>query len=106
VRLGALSTTGVAWGGIGALIAKARYSLVRGRPAATVPAGSVVAPTTPRFAAHGPADLAFFSLSDSHDSAQEQDLSILGPAPNGDASSELARLSLSWDGSEPVAGHP
>ncbi len=104
VRLGALSTTGAVRGGIGALIAKARYSLLRGRPAVAATAGNVVAPTTPRFAANGPADLAFFSLS-ARDSAEGQDLSILGPVPHSDASSELARLSLSWDGSEPVAEH-
>ncbi len=103
VRLGALSATGVARGGIGALIAKARYSLLSGRPAVSAPAENVVAPSTPRFAANGPADLAFFSLSASRESAPEQDLSILGPAPHSDASRELARLSLSWDGSEPVA---
>jgi len=66
-------------GGIGALIAKARYSLLRGRPAVTRAAENVVAPTTPRFAAHGPADLAFFSLSESRDSAKNKISAFSGP---------------------------
>ena len=103
VRLGALSVTGDAKGGIGALIAKAGYSLFRARPAAALPARNAAAPATPRFAAQESDDLAFLSLSASDNAVHELD--NLGPAPNRDADSELGRLSLSWDGSEPAAKH-
>jgi MFS superfamily sulfate permease-like transporter len=102
VRLGALSVTGAAArGGIGALIAKAGYSLFRARPASALPSRNVVAPATPRFAAPESGDLAFLSLSATSNVPHELD--NLGPVPNGDADSELGRLSLSWDGSEPAA---
>jgi hypothetical protein len=101
VRLGANSPTGGAKDGISALYVKASRSLFGTRRPViwTPPAGSDRVSAPPNFASEGCNDLAFLSLSKSGDDleARDPDVSCLGPKPNGDAASEMGRLSLSWD---------
>jgi hypothetical protein len=102
VRLGALSLTGGAKGGISALYAKASQSLFGvSRPMTWTPsADSDRASAPPHFASDSSNDLAFLSLSTScgdNLEVRDPDVTCLGPKPAVDPASELDRLSLSWE---------
>jgi MFS superfamily sulfate permease-like transporter len=111
VRLGARTLTGTARGGVGNLVAKARNSLFTGRRTAgrSRPDRHAASPAPSRFASGPEDDLGFLSLSSSGEIpivSDREDVSRLGPAPkNGDAGSELGRLSLTCDGPAPLR-HP
>jgi MFS superfamily sulfate permease-like transporter len=93
MRLGTLALAGAAKGGVSALVTKAGHTFFRRRSAEH--RAGVAAP--PRFVRERSEDLAFLSLSAGAASEDDfqSDVSRLGPKPNGDAQSELSRLSLS-----------
>ncbi len=101
VRLGNVSVSPAAKGGISALYAKALHSILGPGRTATRSATpkTITAPDLPHFASRGSSDLAFLSLSTSGGvDSGELDVSCLGPVPNENADDVLGRLSLSDTG--------
>ncbi|HLJ11597.1 MAG TPA: SulP family inorganic anion transporter [Planctomycetaceae bacterium] len=99
VRLNSTALAGAtAKGGLSALLKKfGRYRFI-GSENGSGAADAGCLPARPRFATQ-PDDMGFMSLSATGEA--ELDVSQVGPAPGGDAASELGRLSLSWDGTIP-----
>jgi MFS superfamily sulfate permease-like transporter len=105
VRLSSAALPGTAKGGISAIVNKARSSLLaKGRFVDRKPDHRRERAAS-QFAA-GPADdLGFLSLSSSGENRASEggDVTRLGPSPNRNANRELDRLSLSLNGSVPIA---
>src|SRR5262249_917033 len=102
VRLSSTALPGTARGGISAIVAKARGSFLEKRRLAAIKAARRRA-RRERFIQDDGDDLGFLNLSSSGEYriADTGDVSRLGPSPNRNASKELDRLSLAFDGSEP-----